>query len=75
MFILWIRKRPPDDDGEPPKAAESLEIHNEAMKKFRREHPDIPEIIEVVKPHDIVLTDGDVLAAVEKVKVAASSKN
>jgi hypothetical protein len=72
MFILWIRKRQTDETCPPKDSRESQPKHNEDMKRFRLEHP---EIIEVIKARDIVTTDGDILAAVQNVKLAKSSQN
>ena len=72
MLILWIRKNKTGERTCPQKNdKESLEKHNEDMKRFRLTHPEI----EATNPKDIMTADGNVLAAVQNVKLNKHAKN
>ena len=72
MLILWIRKKKTGEPTSPKKYdKESLQKHDEEMKKFRLSHPKI-----VTKnTEDIMTADGNILATVQKVKLAKHIQN
>ena len=72
MIILWIRKKKSGESTDQPADSEdSLQKHNEDIKKFRQAHPKI----ELKSSNDIFTTDGDVLATVQSVKLAKHTQN
>lgn len=72
MLILWIRKGKAVGQTHPPKDdKESFRKHNEDMKRFCLSHPKI----EVTNVHDIMTADGNVLAAVQQVKLNKHAQN
>jgi hypothetical protein len=71
MLILWITGK---NRGQPPAvdaAKEAFRKHDEAVKTFRRTHPDL----NIVSARDIVLADGDLLAPVSSVKLDGHAQN
>lgn len=72
MLILWIRKGKTDGQTRPSKDdKESFRKHNEDMKRFCLSHPKI----EAISVHDIMTADGNVLAAVQQVKLNKHAQN
>ena len=72
MLILWIRKAKKDERTCLPKNdIEIFQKHDEKMKRFRLSHPKI----EATNPQDIVTANGDILAAVHKVKLTKYTQN
>jgi len=72
MIILWIRKKKKDELDVPAKnSKESFKKHAEVMKQFRLAHPDTA----IINARDIMTTDGNVLAPVDKVKLAEHIQN
>ena len=72
MLILWIRKKKADEQTCSKKnQKDSLQKHIEDMKRFSLNHPKI----EVTNPRDIMTADGNILAAVQKVKLAKHVQN
>jgi hypothetical protein len=72
MIILWIRKSKKDK----PKTSlkeerESFQAHDEVMRKFRQAHPEF----EVITDKDILTGEGNLLAPVQKVKLAEYVQN
>ena len=74
MLILWIRKVKTAEPSRPQKDDKnSLQKHNEDMKKFRLSHPAIEAASS--KDKDIITANGDVLATVQKVKLTKHAQN
>lgn len=72
MLILWIRKTKEGELSRPPKKTkDSLKKHNEDMKNFHLAHPKI----ETTSSRDIRTPDGDILAAVQNVKLTRHTQN
>ena len=72
MFILWIRKNKTGERTCPQKNdRESFPKHDEDMKKFRLAHPKI----EVTSLKGIMTIDGDILAAVQNVRLSKHAQN
>ena len=72
MLILWIRKRKTEEQNPKPKYdKDSFRKHDEDMKLFRLSHPEM----EVINPKDIITADGNVLAAVQNVKLTKHVQN
>ena len=72
MLILWIRKSKTGERTDPPKNdKDSFQKHNEDMKRFHLSHPKM----EPTSPSDIMIADGDILAAVQKVKLTKHVQN
>jgi hypothetical protein len=71
MLIIWIRKRKSDKRTCPKNDPVSFQKHAEDMKKFSSGHPNI----EAANPRDIMIANGDVLAAVQKVKLIKYTQN
>ena len=70
MIILWIRKNKAGkikDSGD----FESFQEHDDVMKRFRMAHPDINQSAS----RDIVTDEGNLLAPVHQVKLAANIQN
>ncbi|OGO32414.1 MAG: hypothetical protein A2Z29_02385 [Chloroflexi bacterium RBG_16_56_11] len=72
MIILWIRKSQPN---KPDNRAENeggpFNKHDEAMKEFRRRHPEV----DATRPKDILTPDGNLLAPVVKVTLTENVQN
>ena len=72
MLILWIRKSKTGEQNCPQKNDQASFLkHAEDMKRFRLSHPEI----ETTNPRDIMTADGNILAAVEKVKLTKHVQN
>jgi hypothetical protein len=72
MIILWIRKVKRDKSKNPAREdKQSFQEHNELMKKFRQSHPGI----EIITDKDILTGEGNLLAPVQKVRLAANTQN
>jgi hypothetical protein len=72
MIILWIRKKKDQEpEGQVKDSKESFKKHDEVMKQFRLEHPDT----NVINARDILTADGNLLAPVDKVKLAEHTQN
>jgi hypothetical protein len=72
LIILWIRKRKTEKQNDPVWGGkESFEKHNEAMKQFRRSHPDAS----IINAKDIITADDNLLAPVQNVKLAKNAQN
>lgn len=69
MLILWIRRNKKKNPGNDIK--DSLQKHNDDMKKFRGSHQDFETIVY----KDIITEDGTVLAPIRNVKLAKHSQN
>ena len=70
MIILWIRK----NQAEKQNLAEqqmSFQEHDDIMKRFRMAHPDI----NLSNSQDIATPEGNLLAPVHQVKLAANIQN
>ena len=75
MLILWIRKSKMGEQTCTKKNDnDSLQKHNEDMKKFQVSHPKI-EITNSQDIKDILTAEGDVLARVQEVKLTKHSQN
>ena len=68
MIILWIRKNKAEQQ---KKEFESFQEHDDIMKKFRLAHPDV----NLMGSRDIVTEEGNLLAPVHQVKLAANIQN
>jgi hypothetical protein len=72
MLILWIRKKKNGNNDKPDKSKQQVFLtHDEDMKKFRAEHPDI----NVVDADDILTENGNTLIPVHKVKLTENIQN
>ncbi len=72
MIILWVRKSKKDKEKDYQKdKSKSFHDHDEVMKKFRQSHPDIS----VIPDNDILTGHGNMLAPVQKVKLAQYIQN
>jgi hypothetical protein len=72
MLILWIRKKKNGKNDKPGKSEKQVFLtHDEDMKKFRAEHPDI----NVVNADDILTENGNTLIPVHKVKLTENIQN
>ena len=72
MIILWVRKAKKDKEKEYKKdESKSFHDHDEVMKKFRQEHPEIG----VISDKHIMTGDGNMLAPVQKVKLTQYIQN
>jgi hypothetical protein len=72
MLILWIRKKKNGKNDKPDKSKQQVFLtHDEDMKKFRAEHPDI----NVVDADDILTENGNTLIPVHKVKLTENIQN
>jgi hypothetical protein len=72
MLILWIRKSKKGERNSQPEIGEgSFKKHNEDMKRFRIFHPEI----EAINSDDVITADGNILAAVKKVKLTKHIQN
>ncbi len=72
MLIFWIKKRKKDDEKGPwTSQKDGAHKHDEAMKKFRLDHPEM----DVVSSKDIITADGDVWAPVQNIRITEHMKN
>jgi hypothetical protein len=72
MIILWIRKSKADaQDTNDKKERHSFHEHDDIMKKFRLNHPDLS----ILDAEDIVTTDGNCLAPIYDVKLTSNIQN
>ena len=72
MIILWIRKNKLDGQKDiEPKEIESFQQHDDIMKKFRMAHPDLNLMVS----QDMITSEGNLLAPVHQVKLAANIQN
>ena len=72
MLILWIVKRKTNEAHCPQKYDEdAFRKHNEDMKNFYLSHPDL----DAVSPGDILTPEGDLLAAMQCVKLNKNTQN
>jgi hypothetical protein len=72
MIILWIRKKNTEQkNGLVKDNKESFQKHDEVMKQFRLAHPDT----NVINARDIITSDGNLLAPVDKVKLTEHVQN
>jgi hypothetical protein len=72
MIILWIRKKRAEGQNVPDrKEKPSFREHDDIMKRFRLAHPDV----DIVASKDIVTADGNLLAPIQKVKLAQHLQN
>ena len=72
MLILWIRKRKTGEADCPQKDdKDAFQKHNEDMKRFYLSHP----TVEAISPGDIMTPDGDILAAMQNVKLIKHAQN
>jgi len=69
MIILWIRKNKAGNKDYTNAA--SFQEHDDIMKRFRMAHPDI----NLSASRDIVTDEGNLLAPVHQVKLAANIQN
>jgi hypothetical protein len=72
MLILWIRKRKAEAQkivNQPEDI--SFQEHDDIMKKFRFAHPDV----NVMNTRDILTEEGNLLAHIDRVKLASHSQN
>jgi hypothetical protein len=70
MIILWIRKTRKEKQEKETKS-ESFLTHDEKMRKFRLDHPDIG----IVTDKDIITGDGNLLAPVHSVRLDKHAQN
>jgi hypothetical protein len=70
MIILWIRKSKDDKKGI-TREPESFQEHDDIMKRFRLQHPDITS----TSSRDVVTSEGNLLAPVHHVKLAENIQN
>jgi hypothetical protein len=70
MIILWIRKNQADK-AQATQNNVSFQEHDDVMKRFRMAHPDT----NLTTCRDIVTTEGNLLAPVHQVKLAANIQN
>ncbi len=72
MIILWIRKSKAGlHNNVTPKEMQNFQQHDDIMKQFRLAHPDI----NLMNSKDFVMSDGNLLAPVHEVKLAANIQN
>ena len=72
MLILWIKKiKTGGQNSQPKNARESLQKHNEDMRRFQLCHPKLKSL----QTQDIMIAGGHVLAAVHSVKMTQYAKN
>ncbi len=70
MIILWIRKNKANKKKD-NENFESFQEHDDIMKRFRMAHPDV----NLVTSKDVVTAEGNLLAPVHQVKLAANIQN
>ena len=72
MIILWIRKNKTGERNcSSNNGQNSFQKHDKEMKGFRLSHPEM----ETMNPRDIMTTDGNILAAVNGVKLNQYAQN
>jgi hypothetical protein len=71
MIILWIRKKKAAEQKEIKQNVDSFSEHDDIMKRFRMAHPDI----NLTAGRDIMTDEGNLLAPVHQVKLAANIQN
>jgi hypothetical protein len=71
MLILLITPRNKQERPVADSDDDSFRRHNEAMKQFRRAHPDL----NTVSNRDILTADGDLLATVSGTRLDDNSRN
>ena len=72
MLIFWIRKNKTGERSCPQKnEKESFRKHEEDMKRFCLVHPNM----ETTSAKDMMKVNGDILAAVQKVKLNKHAQN
>ena len=72
MFILWIRKKKTDRQNiDEKKTFRFAQEQQYAIRQFRLEHPDIA----VSNAKDIMTEDGNLLAAIQEVKLWPNIQN
>jgi hypothetical protein len=72
VIILWIRKSKKDKQKNSPKEAKkAFREHDEMMRKFRQAHQEL----EFITDKDILTGEGNLLAPVQKVKLAEYIQN
>ena len=72
MIILWIRKNKKNNQNKISKdEKETFRQHDEVMKRFRQEHPEV----ELIADKDIITGDGNLLAPVQKIKLTEFVQN
>ena len=72
MIILWVRKVKKDKQKNSLKEErKSFREHDEVMRKFRQAHPES----DIITNKDILTGEGNLLAPVEKVKLAEYIQN
>ncbi|OGO00415.1 MAG: hypothetical protein A2Y58_05950 [Chloroflexi bacterium RBG_13_51_52] len=72
MIILWIRKRKTDKNAiTEKKERQSFEQHDDIMKRFRLEHPDV----NIIDAKDIFADEGNLLVPVQQVKLPVNIQN
>lgn len=71
MLILLITPRSKQEPPTPATGEDSFRRHNEAMKQFRRAHPDL----NILNARDILTADGDLLATVEGIRLDGNARN
>ena len=71
MLILLITPRIKPEPPTSRAGDDSFRQHNEAMKQFRRTHPDL----NALSNRDILTTDGDLLATIQGIRLDAHAQN
>jgi hypothetical protein len=72
VIILWIRKNKKDKQKNGLKETKkSFQEHDEVMRKFRQAHQEL----EFITDKDILTGEGNLLAPVQKVKLAEYIQN
>jgi hypothetical protein len=71
MLILFITPKNKHDTPILDTGEDSFQQHNEAMKQFRRAHPDL----KAISARDILTADGHLLAPVQGVRLEANARN
>ena len=71
MLILLITPKSQQEPPAPFAGEDSFQRHNEAMKRFRRAHPDLNSI----SARDILTADGDLLAPVQGIRLDGNTRN
>jgi hypothetical protein len=72
MIILWIRRRKSNTNtGTEKKENQAFQIHDDIMKRFRLEHPDM----EILNPKDILAGEENLLAPIQQVKLPENIQN
>jgi hypothetical protein len=72
MIILWVRKAKKDKrKNDLKEEKKAFREHNEMMKKFRQAHQEL----DFITDKDILTGDGNLLAPVQKVRLAEHVQN